>query len=93
MVEGFQANEQFFSALGKSPAVVALVKGVADAAAARARAGAPVATGAYRDGIRVERADTEYRCVFRVVATADHSMGVESRTGNLARAIRGVRGG
>lgn len=91
MDAGFQANDAWFSALGKSPEVVALTKGVADATAARARASAPVVTAEYRNKIHVERHDTAHRCVFRVVAGAAHSLKVESRTGNLARALGGSR--
>ena len=88
----FTPNESFFDDLGFQPGVVALVQGVAEAAASRARGSAPVDTGDYRRGIRVERADTQHRVVYRVVATAEHSMGVEARTGNLARSLRGSRG-
>ncbi|MFJ4173994.1 HK97 gp10 family phage protein [Microbacterium sp. NPDC089696] len=89
MPEGFVANDAWFAELGKSPGVVSLCKTAADATASRARGRAPVLTGEYRDKIHVERHDTQYRCVFRVVAGAAHSLGVESKTGNLARSLGG----
>lgn len=89
--EGFEANDAFFASLGRDPAVVALCKAAADQIAANARSSAPVAEGNYRDGIVVRERPAAYRDTFRVVATDEASMGVESRTGNLARALRGVR--
>ena len=86
----FTANDDFFRDLPFSPGVVSLVKAAADGIGARARASAPVATGAYRRGIVVVRDDTRHRARFRVIATDPKSMGVESRTGNLARAVKGA---
>lgn len=59
---------------------------IAERVAAQARATAPVDSGQYRDSIHVE-SDTTDRVVERVVADAPHAMVVESRTGNLARAL------
>jgi hypothetical protein len=84
-------NDDFFDELGFAPGVVDLVDRAADQVERRAVASAPVATGEYRDGIHQEEHSTEHRYVKRVVAGSDKSMGVEARTGNLARALRGVR--
>ena len=85
-------NDDFFNELGFAPGVVDLVDRAAEAVQRRAIAKAPVgATGDYREGIELQDADTAHRHVRRVVATAEHSMGVESRTGNLARALRATR--
>jgi hypothetical protein len=62
------------------------LRAVAEKAAARARASAPVESGEYRAGIRVV-SDTTDRAVERVVATAPHSALIESQTGNLKRAL------
>ena len=51
-----------------------------------AQAGAPVATGEYRDSLKIVQ-DTTDRAVVRVVSTAPHGLIVEARTGNLARAL------
>ena len=86
-------NQGFYDALLVSPQVEALVKRPAERVAAAARASAPVDTGAYRDSIRVET-KRQKRVVALVVADSEHALGVESRTGNLARALRSVgRGG
>ncbi len=85
-------NDDFFYELGFAPGVVDLVDRAAEAVERKAISRAPVGeTGEYRDGIGVEDHDTEHRHVRRVVANAPHSMGVEARTGNLARALRGTR--
>jgi len=57
-----------------------------DGVESAAKASAPVDSGAYRDSIHVEQ-DTTDRAVVRVVADADHALVVESKTGNLARAL------
>lgn len=62
------------------------LRAVAQAAAARARASAPVDTGEYRNSIRVE-SDTTDRAVERVVAHDDKATVIEARTGNLKRAL------
>lgn len=69
-----------------APGVRAVCREHAEAVAARARASAPVDTGAYRASIHVE-SDTTDRAVERVVASAPHAMLVEANTGNLARAL------
>lgn len=60
--------------------------------ASTARGTAPVDTGDYRDSIEVVQ-DTTDRVVVRVVGRAPHSHLVESRTGNLARALDSAGGG
>lgn len=84
-------NNDFFAGLGKDPGVEDLCHRATEAIAAQARAKAPVDTGDYRDSITVEKRQSRYRTVFRVVADSDHAMGVEARTGNLARALNGTR--
>ena len=73
-------------AMLKSDGVRALLVGPADRVEAAAKASAPVASGAYRDSIHRESATTD-RAVELVVADAPHARIVESRTGNLARAL------
>jgi hypothetical protein len=87
----YEENEGFWGDLGFMPGVVSLVDRASGTVARRARSSAPVVTGRYRSGIVEQVHSTEHRYVKRVVATAESSMGVESRTGNLARALRGVR--
>lgn len=86
-------NEAYIPGLGKSAGVRAQVVDAAEHVAASARASAPVDSGEYQAEIRVEVSETEYRVVATVVAGAKHSMLVESRTGNLSRALqRSARG-
>ena len=81
-------NGYFDSLLRSAP-----VRGVVDSAtsrvAARARASAPVGEGDYKRGIK-ESSKLQERYVGLVQATDPKSMIVESRTGNLARAVRGA---
>lgn len=63
-----------------------LLHQAAEAAASRAQAGAPVASGAYRDSIHVEEDHTD-RLVVRVVADVPYAMIVEANAGNMTRAL------
>jgi len=74
-----------------SPEVRAMLRQRAEAIALRARSTAPVNTGDYRDSIGVESATTD-RAVERVVARDRKSLIIESKTGNLVRAL-GAEGG
>lgn len=68
-------------------------EGIADEIASRARSSAPVESGEYRDGIGTKsdvwRNGGASMLRARVVAAAAHSLVVESKTGNLKRAIGG----
>lgn len=86
-------NEDFFPAVLSSDPVVKMVTDVANDVASIARATAPVDTGAYRDGIHVEVKRRGKRTVAAIVASDPKSMFIESRTGNLARALGQVIGG
>lgn len=88
-----QFNENYFNELGTSPPVEAVVVGTAEQVASVARNTAPVFTGEYKNNIEVRKRRTGHRVVAEVVATSDHSMLVESTTGNLSRALRAVTGG
>lgn len=84
-------NSKAAEELLKSAAVRAMLKQRAEAVAARARASAPVDTGDYRNSIAVESATTD-RAVERVVARDRKALIIESKTGNLVRAL-GAEGG
>lgn len=88
---GFVANDAFFDSLGRTPAIVAACRESAERIAANARVSAPVDTSDYVTSIHVEPRSAAYRDTFRVVASSEHALAVEARTGNLARAVRGVR--
>lgn len=90
MARDVQLNSGGVEALLRSEAVrEGALRPVAQAVAGRARAGAPVESGEYRNRIEVESATTD-RAVERVVARARHSAVVEAKTGNLKRAMGGA---
>ncbi|UOE45474.1 HK97 gp10 family phage protein [Agromyces larvae] len=80
-------NNAFFEQLGRSTGVRGVVDAAAERVAATARANAPVDTGQYRNSIRTT-GKMQRRYVGLVVAGDDKAMVIESRTGNLARALR-----
>lgn len=84
----FTFNDEFFSELGASPAVIDLTTAAAEKVLAASKASAPVATGGYKRSLHLETRQKKYRRQVVVVADADDALLVESRTGNLARALR-----
>lgn len=84
-------NSKAAEELLKSPEVRAMLRKRAEAVAARARASAPKASLDYVNSIGVEDATTD-RAVVRVVARDWKSLIIESKTGNLVRAL-GAEGG
>lgn len=84
-------NDAFFDQLSRSPAVAALVDAAVERVAATARANAPTASGDYRNGI-VTASKLQRRYVGLVIGTDPKTMLIESRTGNLARALRANAG-
>lgn len=83
--------DDFIKMLGHHPAVVGICADLAEQVKAEAQATAPYKKGTYHDGIKITQIDTGHRIVHRVEATAPHSIFVEARTGNLARALRKAR--
>lgn len=81
-------NQAFFDTILRSAGVDSLSKGAAESAAGIARSTAPVDTGSYRDQIRVETRESRYRRVYRVVGNDPKTLLIESKTGNLARALK-----
>lgn len=84
-------NPEFFETAMRWPTVERLVDSIAEDALARAKSDAPVDTGDYRRGLRIEHRESRYRRVAKVVGTDSKTMLVESKTGNLARSIKGIR--
>lgn len=79
-------NSAGIRALLRDPGVRAMLAAHADRVASAAKSSAPVDTGEYLASIHRESVTTD-RAVERVVADAPHAALVESRTGNLARAL------
>lgn len=90
-----QFNNAFFNDLGRSPGVVRLVDHVTEEIADTARSTAPEDSGDYKRGI-ITTGKFQDRYVGLVVGTDPKTMLIESKTGNLARALakhkRGRRG-
>lgn len=83
----FVPDSAGFRKLLKSPELAAHLKSRAEAVASAARDSAPVDTGDYQNSIGVEVVEHPTRVVARVKATDPKSLLIESRTGNLARAL------
>lgn len=84
-------NDAFFAELGTSPAVTGLILGKALAVAARARSTAPVDTGAYKRRIVVRIKRSRYRNVAIIEGMDWKTLLIESKTGNLARALKAAK--
>lgn len=83
-------NNDYFDELGRSAGVTDLVESAAENIADIARSTAPVVTGDYRDGIVVELKH-QRRSVALVVGTDPKTLLIESKTGNLARALQSAK--
>lgn len=83
-------NNAFFEELGVSEPVTELVTEVAERVAGIARSTGPRDSEDYVNGIGV-RVKRQKRSVALVVASDPKSMIIESRTGNLARALRAAK--
>lgn len=83
-------NNAFFEDLSRSQKVSELCRGVAERLAAIARSTAPTASRAYRNGIVVIR-KYQKRVVWVVVASDRKSLIIESKTGNLVRALNSLK--
>ncbi|OIU88658.1 HK97 gp10 family phage protein [Microbacterium sp. AR7-10] len=81
-------NEGFFETILRQPKVENIVDAAAERALAKARADAPVDSGDYRDGLHIEHHESRYRRVTRVVGSDEKTLLIESKTGNLARALK-----
>lgn len=79
--------------LKRAPGVAADIARRADRVLASAKASAPVKTGAYRDGLRVEMDEHPIvGTVAHIGSTARHAPLVEASTGNLARSLDAAGG-
>lgn len=81
-------NEQYFDQILRTGAVLNLQKEVAERVLARAKATAPVDSGDYKNGLRIRKVERGYRSAYLVEGTDWKTLLVESKTGNLARALK-----
>jgi hypothetical protein len=86
-----QFNDFYFDEILKSAQVENLTREAAQRALAIARATAPVDEGDYKRGLHIEEKETPYRTVVRVVGSDAKTLLIESKTGNLARALKAAK--
>lgn len=85
-------NRQFFIDVLNSEKAGVLCEVKGEAALEIASANAPVDSGDYRDGLQLRRVKIGDRVGVVIVGTDWKTLLIESITGNLARAIRAVKG-
>lgn len=85
-------NGGFFESILRTSPVEALVDGIGNRTLDIAQATAPVDTEEYRDGLHIEHHESRYRRTTRVVGDDPKTLIIESKTGNLARALKGAKG-
>lgn len=90
MGDKVEFNDAFFSEMGKSAGVTQLCRDRAEKVRSAAKTSAPVDAGDYRDGLEIRVRESKNRNVILVVGTDWKSMLIESKTGNLARALKAV---
>jgi len=81
-------DQGFFDGLMRSAGIQSLQQAAAQRVLAAAQASAPMKTGAYKRGLRIAKAEHKYRTTYLVEGTAPHTLLVEAKTGNLARALK-----
>jgi arginine/ornithine N-succinyltransferase beta subunit len=81
-------NDNYIPDLAQSDPVVRACTDAADRIADAARSSAPVLTGKYKAGIVVRVRRSRFRTVVSVVSSDPKTMIIESKTGNLVKALR-----
>lgn len=84
-------NPRYFETVLRQSKVEQLTDDAAKRALSAARANAPVDTGAYQRGLRLEHRNSRYRRTSRVVGTDPKTLLIESKTGTLARALKAAK--
>ena len=83
-----QFDQSYFDNILRSSGVQALEKAAAERVLAAAKASAPVDTGDYKAGLRIEKAEAKHRTVYLVVGTDWKTLLIEAKLGVLARALK-----
>lgn len=81
-------NDRYFDELMNSAGVKAMTRRSAEKVLESAKANAPVDTGAYRDGLQIEEVKHAHRTTCMVIGTDPKTLLVESKTGNLRKALK-----
>jgi hypothetical protein len=84
-------NERYFESVLRQPKVEALTDAVAERALSAAKSNAPVDTADYQRGLHLEHYNSRYRRTTRVVGSDEKTLLLESKTGNLARALKAAK--
>lgn len=84
-------NPVFFDNIMQSAGVERLTEESAQKVLTIAKATAPVDTGDYREGLHISRRQSRYRRVLRIEGDDAKTLLIESKTGNLARALKAAR--
>lgn len=87
----FEPNEQWFDNILRTAPVEQLVDAAGERTLAIAKATAPRDTGDYARGLHLEHRDSTYRRVTEVVGGDEKTLLIESKTGNLARAVKAAK--
>lgn len=86
-----QFNERFFETVLRQPQVERLTDSIAETALSNMKAEAPRDTEAYVEGLHLEHRESRYRRVTRVVGSDEKTLLIESKTGTMARGLKGAK--
>lgn len=81
-------NNRFFDQILRTAPVQAVQQEVAERVLAAAKANAPVDSGAYKNSLHIRKAERGYRTAYLVEGTDPKTLLIESKRGNLARALK-----
>lgn len=84
-------SNTFFEEIGKSAGLTSFTKGVAEQIMTNAQASAPVDTGDYAAAFELVMHNGKDRNVWIVRNNDWKALLIEAKTGNLARAMKGVK--
>ena len=84
-------NDAYYDEILQSAGVKAMTRRAAEKALEYAKAHAPVDTGDYRDGLQIEEVQHAHRTTCMVVGTDPKTLLVESKTGNLSKALKAAK--
>ena len=84
-------NENYFESVLRQSKVEAITDAAGNRALSAAKSSAPVDTADYQHGLHLEHHDSRYRRTTRVVGDDNKTMLIESKTGNLARALKAAK--
>ena len=84
-------NPNFFETVLRQPKVEALTDAAGNRALSAAKSSAPVDSADYQRGLHLEHHESRYRRTTRVVGSDEKTMLIESKTGNLARALKAAK--